>query len=110
MVEKKLTNGLFQAIWLSTVMMRQTPSPFLKLDGGLKDLTKQHIKLTHNHLHTELKAPIDNAYRTLICRNFNASQRTHSSPLNNLLEDTFLRQHFTRAKTGSPFPILPWST
>ncbi|MBW0528700.1 hypothetical protein O181_068415 [Austropuccinia psidii MF-1] len=47
----------------------------------------------------------------LICRELNANQQTHSSPLNNLLEkDTFLQQHFTRAKTQSPFPILPWSS
>ncbi|MBW0555888.1 hypothetical protein O181_095603, partial [Austropuccinia psidii MF-1] len=60
-IEKQLTKELFQAIQLSTGMMRQTPSPFLKLYGVIKDLTKQHIKLTHNYLHTKLTAPIDNA-------------------------------------------------
>ncbi|MBW0494383.1 hypothetical protein O181_034098 [Austropuccinia psidii MF-1] len=91
--------------------MRQTPSPFLKLYRGIKDLTKQHIKLTHNYLHTKLTGPIDNAYKMLIWRELNVSQQTHSSPLNNVLEkDTFLRQHSTRAKTQFPFPIPPWSS
>ncbi|MBW0532779.1 hypothetical protein O181_072494 [Austropuccinia psidii MF-1] len=99
-IQKQLTKELFQAILLSTGMMRQTPSPFLKVYGEIKDLTKQHIELTHNYLHTPLTAPIENAYKMLIWRELNSSQQTHPSPLNNLLEkDTFPRQHFTRAKT-----------
>ncbi|MBW0467209.1 hypothetical protein O181_006924 [Austropuccinia psidii MF-1] len=44
-------------------MMRQTPSPFQKLYGGVKDLTKRHIQLTHNYPHTKLTATIDDALR-----------------------------------------------
>ncbi|MBW0516041.1 hypothetical protein O181_055756 [Austropuccinia psidii MF-1] len=71
---------------------------------------KQHIKLTHNYLHTKLAAPIDNAHRTLIWRELTTPQHTHSSPLSNILEkDTLLRKHFTRIKTLSPFPVPPWA-
>ncbi|MBW0468738.1 hypothetical protein O181_008453 [Austropuccinia psidii MF-1] len=110
-VEKLLTNGLFQAVRLSTGMMRQTPFSFLKLYGGIKELTKQHTKLTHNYIHTKLAAPIDNAHRKLIWRDLMEPQRTHPSPLNNLIgKDALLRQHFTRTETISPFLIMPWST
>ncbi|MBW0469146.1 hypothetical protein O181_008861 [Austropuccinia psidii MF-1] len=94
----------------STGMMKQTPSLFLKLYGGIKDFTNQHIKLTHNYLHSKLAAPIDDAHRTLILRDLTNAQQKHSSPLNNLLEkDNFLQQHITRTETLSPFPIPPWS-
>ncbi|MBW0482641.1 hypothetical protein O181_022356 [Austropuccinia psidii MF-1] len=110
-VERLLTAVFFQATRLCTGMMKQTPSPFLKLYGGIKDLTKQHIKLTHNYIHSKLTAPIDDAYQTLVWREITSTPSTHLSPLNNLLErNTLLEQHSTRAETLSPFPIPPWST
>ncbi|MBW0533448.1 hypothetical protein O181_073163 [Austropuccinia psidii MF-1] len=111
MVEKILTTILFQAIRLCTGMMKQTPSPFLKLYGGVKDLTKQHIKLTRNYIHSKLTAPADDTYCTIIWKEITSDPRTHTSPLNNLLEkDILLKQHSTRAEILSPFPIPPWST
>ncbi|MBW0517154.1 hypothetical protein O181_056869 [Austropuccinia psidii MF-1] len=110
-VEKLLTTIFFQAVRLCAGMMKQTPSPFLKLYGGIKDLTKQHVKLTHNYIHSKLTAPADNAYRTLIWREITSIPNTHLSPLNNLLgRHILLEQHTTRAETLSPFPIPPWST
>ncbi|MBW0520567.1 hypothetical protein O181_060282 [Austropuccinia psidii MF-1] len=92
-VEKLLTNGIFQAVRLSMGMMKQTPSSFLNLYGGIKELTKKHTKLTHNYIHTKLAAPIDNAHRTLILRDLTEPQRTHPSPLNNLIgKDALLQQ------------------
>ncbi|MBW0572027.1 hypothetical protein O181_111742 [Austropuccinia psidii MF-1] len=90
--------------------MKQPPSPFLKLYGGIKELTKKHIKLTHNYIHTKLAAPIDNAHRTLILRDLTKPHRVHPSTLKNLIgKDILLQPHFTRTETLSPFPILPWS-
>ncbi|MBW0521937.1 hypothetical protein O181_061652 [Austropuccinia psidii MF-1] len=110
-VEKLLTTIFFQAVRLCTGMMKQTPSPFLKLYSGIKDLSKQHIKLTHNYIHSKLTAPADDAYRTLIWREITSIPNTHLSPLNNLLgRNVLLEQHTTRAETLSPFPIPPWST
>ncbi|MBW0511612.1 hypothetical protein O181_051327 [Austropuccinia psidii MF-1] len=109
-VEKLLKSELFQEVRLRTGMMKQIPSPFLKLYGGIKELTKQHIKLTHNYIHNKSAAPIDDAHRTLIWKDLTKSHRTHPSPLNNLIEkEALLRQNFTRTKTLSPFPIPPWS-
>ncbi|MBW0461209.1 hypothetical protein O181_000924 [Austropuccinia psidii MF-1] len=80
------------------------------LYGGVEELTKQHIKLTHNYIHTKLAAPIDNAHRTLIWRDLTKPHRSHPSPLNNLIgKDILLPQHFTRTETLSTFPIPPWS-
>ncbi|MBW0503835.1 hypothetical protein O181_043550 [Austropuccinia psidii MF-1] len=104
-INKQLDNWLFQAVRLSTGMMKKTPTPFLKLFGGIRDLTKQHIKLTHNYLHSKMTAPIHDIYRTLVWRELT------SSPLNNLLDKhTFLQQHSTRTEFISPFPIPPWSS
>ncbi|MBW0490158.1 hypothetical protein O181_029873 [Austropuccinia psidii MF-1] len=109
-VEKLLMNGLFPAVRLSMAMMKPTSSPFLKLYGGSKELIKQHIKLTHNYIHTKLAVPIDEAHRTLIWRDLTKLHRAHPSPLNNLIgKDILLQQHFTRTETISPFPIPPWS-
>ncbi|MBW0494853.1 hypothetical protein O181_034568 [Austropuccinia psidii MF-1] len=110
-VEKQLTTILFQAVRLCTGMIKQTPSPFLKLYGGVRDLTKQHIRLTHNYIHSKLTAPVDNVYCTLIWKEITSNPRTHPSPLNNLLgKSALLKQNSTRAKMVSPLPILPWST
>ncbi|MBW0521293.1 hypothetical protein O181_061008 [Austropuccinia psidii MF-1] len=110
MVEKQLKSRLFQAVRLSTGMMKQNSSPFLKIYGGIRDITKQHIKLTHDYLHTKLAAPIDDAHRTLVWKDLTDPQQINSSPLNNFIEkDTFLQQHFTRTETLSPFPVPPWS-
>ncbi|MBW0553652.1 hypothetical protein O181_093367 [Austropuccinia psidii MF-1] len=96
---------------LCTGIMKQTPSPFLKLYDGIKDLTKQHIKLTHNYIHSKLTAPVDDEYQTLIWREITSIQSTHLSPLNNLLgRNTLLEQHSARAETLSSFQIPPWST
>ncbi|MBW0572096.1 hypothetical protein O181_111811 [Austropuccinia psidii MF-1] len=110
-VEKLLTTILFQAVRLCTGMMKQTPTPFLKLYGGVRDLTKQHIRVTHNYIHSKVTAPADNVYHTLIWKEITSNPRTHPSPLNNLLgKSALLKQHSTRAKMLSPFLILPWST
>ncbi|MBW0529835.1 hypothetical protein O181_069550 [Austropuccinia psidii MF-1] len=91
--------------------MRQTPSPFLKLYSGLKSLTKQHIKLTHNYLHNILMAPIDDTYRALFWEEIHSKPRTNLSPLNNLIEKrALLQQHFTRAETLSHFLVPPWTS
>ncbi|MBW0562832.1 hypothetical protein O181_102547 [Austropuccinia psidii MF-1] len=104
-IEKQPSN------WLCTGMMKPTPTPFLKLFGGIRDPTKQHIKLTHNYLHSKMTAPIDDVYRTLVWRERTANPHLHPSPLNNLLgKHTFLQKHSTRAKTLWPFPIPPWSS
>ncbi|MBW0499329.1 hypothetical protein O181_039044 [Austropuccinia psidii MF-1] len=110
-IETQLDNWFFRAVRLSTGMMKQTPTPFLKLFGGIKDLTKQHIKLTHNYLHSKMTAPIDDIYRTLVWKELTSSPRSHPSPLNSLLErHTFLQQHSTRTEFISPFPVPPWSS
>ncbi|MBW0517949.1 hypothetical protein O181_057664 [Austropuccinia psidii MF-1] len=110
-IEKQLNSWLFQAFRLCTGMMKPTPTPFLKLFGGIRSLTKQQIKLTHNYLHSKMTAPIDDVYRTLVWRELTAKPRSHPSPLNNLLgKHTFLQQHSTRAKTLWPFSIPPWSS
>ncbi|MBW0544884.1 hypothetical protein O181_084599 [Austropuccinia psidii MF-1] len=107
-IEKQFDNWLFR---LSTGMMKQTPTPFLKLFGGIRDLTKQHIKLTHNYLHSKMTAPIDDVYRTLVWKELTSSPRSHPSPLNNLLDKhTLLQQHSTRTEFILPFPIPPWSS
>ncbi|MBW0558977.1 hypothetical protein O181_098692 [Austropuccinia psidii MF-1] len=107
-VERLLTTFFFHAVRLCTGMMKQTPSLFLKLYGGIKDLTKQHIKLTHNYIHSKVTAPADNAYQTLIWKEITSNPSTHPLPLNNLLERrNLLEQHSTRAKTLSPFLVPP---
>ncbi|MBW0506598.1 hypothetical protein O181_046313 [Austropuccinia psidii MF-1] len=109
-VEKQLNNWLFRGVRLSTGMIKQAPTPFLKLFGGIRDRTKKHIKLTHNYLHSKMTAPIDNMYRTLIWRELTSKPRSHPSPLNNVLDKhTFLWQHSTRVEFISPFPVPPWS-
>ncbi|MBW0501771.1 hypothetical protein O181_041486 [Austropuccinia psidii MF-1] len=108
-VRKKLTGRLFQAVQLSTGMMKQPPLPCLELYGGIRDITKQNIRLAHNYLHTKLAALIDDGHRTLIWKDLTVPQPIHPSPLNNLIEkNTLLQQHFTRTETLSPFPVPPW--
>ncbi|MBW0560420.1 hypothetical protein O181_100135 [Austropuccinia psidii MF-1] len=109
-VEKQINRWLFQSIRLSTGMMRQTTSPFLNLYGGLKDIKKAANKLTHNYLHTELTAPVDNTYRTVIWKELSSEPKAQSSPPNSFIEKSILQQqHFTRAENLSSFPVLPWT-
>ncbi|MBW0584305.1 hypothetical protein O181_124020 [Austropuccinia psidii MF-1] len=104
-VGKQLNTWLFKAISLSTGMMKQTPTPFLKLFGGIRDLSRQHIKLTHNYFHSKMTAPIDDVYQTLIWRELTTTHCSHLSPLKDFLKkQSFLQQHSTWAETLVPFP------
>ncbi|MBW0471775.1 hypothetical protein O181_011490 [Austropuccinia psidii MF-1] len=79
-VENLLSTWYNKSVRLVTGMMRQTPTVFLKYFGGLPSFTKQHIKLTHNYIHSRLAAPETNPFRRMVCEDLVNVPATHQSP------------------------------
>ncbi|MBW0468337.1 hypothetical protein O181_008052 [Austropuccinia psidii MF-1] len=99
-----------KATRLSTGMMRQTPTAFLKHYCNVRYFTKKHIKLTHNYIHNKITGPTEDPSMEMIQNKLPSTPPSHPLPLSLILnKEDLLKSHQTRRKTILTLPYPPWS-
>ncbi|MBW0522162.1 hypothetical protein O181_061877 [Austropuccinia psidii MF-1] len=91
-------------------MMRQTPTQFLKKDGGLPTLTQFHTKLTHCYIHHRLAAQDSHPIKRIIQKELFEDVKHFHSPIHEIL----LKEHLQELNNmpleiRMQHTILPWA-